>query len=154
MKTFLLRIWKQLPLELKILISRMLRPKYMVAVAAVIFDGDGNILLGKHTYRKNHPWGILAGNLEYGEAPEAAIVRELYEETGLETEVQRLLKVVSAREDHHISLVYLCTILKGTFAPTSEISAVQYFPLNELPDMLRTEKILIEQIANQLKDEH
>jgi len=123
----------------------------MVAVAAVIFNNEGKILLGKHTYRKKHPWGMLAGNLEYGEEPEKAIIRELKEETSFEIEVLRLLRAVSAREDHHISLIYLCAILGGSFKPTSEISAVQYFPLDNLPDMLCTEKALIQQIANQLK---
>jgi hypothetical protein len=47
----------------------------MVAVAAIIFDVHGRILLGKHTYRKRHPWGILAGNLEYGEDPEISALQ-------------------------------------------------------------------------------
>lgn len=153
MKTVLLKIWKQLPLWLKIWSSRLLRPRYMVAVAAIIFNDSGQILLGKHTYRKYHPWGLLAGNLEYGEHPEMAIVRELREETGFEIEVGRVLKAVSAREDHHISLVYLCKIKGGSFRPTPEISDVQYFSRDNLPDMLRTEKALIWQIVDQLKIE-
>lgn len=146
MQTLLLKIWKQLPLWLKIFSSRLLRPKYMVAVAAVIFDEEGCILLGKHTYRKNHPWGLLAGNLEYGENPEDAIVRELREETGYEIKVQRLLKAVSAREAHHVSLIYLCKIIGGSFIPTPEISTIRFFPLDSLPDMLKTEKVLLIQI--------
>ena len=122
----------------------------MVAVAAVIFDADKRILLGEHTYRKMHPWGLLADNLEYGEDPEVAIVRELQEETGFEIEVQRLLRVVSAREEHHISLIYLCDIVDGSFAPTPEISAAEYFSVDALPDMLHTEKVLITQIVEQL----
>ena len=119
----------------------------MVAVVAIIFDADGRILLGKHTYRKNHPWGLLAGNLEYGEDPALAIVRELHEETGFGIEVQRLLKAVSAKEDHHISLIYLCKITNGSFQPTAEISTVQFYSTDELPDMLYTEKALIEQLV-------
>lgn len=122
----------------------------MVAVAAIIFDADGRILLGKHTYRKQHPWGILAGNLEYGEDPENAIARELREETGFEVEVQRLLRAVSAKEDHHISLIYLCNIVRGSFHQSPEISAIQYFSSGDLPDMLFTEKTLIARIVNQL----
>ena len=154
MKTILLKIWKQLPLWLKIWTSRLLRPKYMVAVAAVILDNECRILLGEHTYRKNHPWGLLAGNLEYGEDPEVAIVRELREETGYEIEVQRLLQAVSAREAHHISLIYLCKIAGGTFYPTPEISAAQFFHLDALPDMLNTERILLEQMTAKLNTEN
>jgi len=151
MQSFLLKIWKQFPLWLKILSARLLRPKYMVAVAAVIFDEHGNILLGKHTYRKNHPWGLLAGSLEYGEDPEEAIVRELREETGCEIEVQRLLKAVSAKEDHHVSLIYLCRIVDGTFQPSPEISNVGIFPSDNLPNILETERVLIAELVEQLQ---
>ncbi len=150
MNTIFLRIWKQLPLWLKVWTSHLLRPKYMVAVAAVILDDHRRILIGRHTYRKYHPWGLLAGNLEYGEDPEIAIVRELQEETGFEVEVQRLLKAVSAKEDHHISLIYLCKITNGAFNPTPEISAVQFFSANDLPEMLHTEKVLVEQLMGRL----
>lgn len=147
MKSFLLKIWKALPLTLKIFFSHLLRPKYMVAVAAIIFDENGKILLGKHTYRKCCSWGILAGNLEYDEDPEAAIVREVKEETGIRIEVQSLLKAVSAKEDHHISLIYACKIVDGVFQPSAEISAIEYFSPDELPKMLSTEKALIQQLV-------
>lgn len=151
MQSFLLKIWKQFPLWLKILSARLLRPKYMVAVAAVIFDQQGHILLGKHTYRKKHPWGLLAGSLEYGEDPEEAIIRELREETGFDIEVKQLLKAVSAKEDHHISLIYLCEIVGGTFQPSPEISIFGNFPSDDLPDVLYTERVLIVQLVEQLK---
>ncbi|MCP4138922.1 MAG: NUDIX hydrolase [Chloroflexi bacterium] len=144
MKLFLFKLWKQLPFQLKLFISRLVRPKYMVAVAAIIIDNEGKILLGKHTYRKYHPWGILAGNLEYGEAPENAIIREVKEETGLVIEVQSLLKAVSAKEDHHISLIYQCNITDGEFRPSAEIEKIKCFSSKELPFMLKTEKTLLE----------
>jgi len=125
-------------------------PKYIVAVAAVIVDTTGQILLGKHTYRKKHPWGLLAGVLEYGEDPEKAIVREVKEETGYKIDVVGLLKAVSANEDHHISLIYLCKIVDGAFQPTPEISKVQYYPSENLPDMLDTERALVTQLVDQI----
>ncbi len=147
MKSFLFKIWKALPFQLKILLSRLVRPKYMVAVAAIIWDDDGKILLGKHTYRRSYPWAILAGNLEYGESPENAIAREIKEETALVVDVQDLLKAVSAKEAHHISLIYQCKIIRGEFQPSAEISEIKYFSIDELPDMLQTEQVLIMQMA-------
>ncbi len=125
-------------------------PKYMVAVAAVIVDTNGKILLGKHTYRKKHPWGLLAGVLEYGEDPEKAIVREVKEETGYKIDVEGLIKAVSANEDRHISLIYFCKIVDGAFQPSPEISKVQYYPSDNLPDMLDTERALVTQLVDQL----
>ena len=73
-----------------VLVMRMFRPKFRAAVAAIVFDEQGRILLFKHTYRK-FEWGIPAGGLEYGEQPDKAIVREFFEETSMQIEVQKLL---------------------------------------------------------------
>jgi len=56
-------------------------------VSAVIRDGDGRILLAR---RAGEPgaglWDLLGGFMDEGEWPEAALRRELREETGLEAE--------------------------------------------------------------------
>ena len=96
-----------MPLWLHFFAAKLVRPRFRAAVAALIFDEQGRILLFKHTYRK-FEWGIPAGGLEYREQPADAILREFYEETGMQIEIERLLTVVSAREDHHISMVYQC----------------------------------------------
>lgn len=74
-------------------------------------------------------------------------MREVREETGLMIDVQKILKAVSAEEVHHISLIYQCEIVDGEFQPSAEISAIEYFSINELPSMLRTEKTLIEELV-------
>ncbi len=153
MKVLLLKIWRGFPYWLQMFLARLIRPAYRVAVAAIIFDERRRILLCEHTYRKKFPWGIPAGNLEFGEKPEDAIVRELFEETGLEICVQRMLMAVSAKEDHHISLIYLCKIVSGSFRPSSEISKVDFFETNKLPRLMPTERALLERIETELKIE-
>src|SRR5512147_1707991 len=124
MMRFLLRIWRILPLWIHILAARLIRPRFRVAVAAIVFDEDGCVLLFKHTYRK-FEWGIPAGSLEHHENPEDAVIREFREETGMRIEVERLLFAISAREDHHVSLIYLCKIVGGDFKPTLEIAEMK-----------------------------
>ena len=118
-----------------------------MAVAAVIFDEHERILLFKHTYRK-FEWGIPAGGLEHREQPENAIVREIYEEAGMQIEVQKMLLAESAKEDHHVSLIYLCKTVSGEFKASLEISEMKYFDVNNLPQMLFAEKNLIRKIAS------
>jgi 8-oxo-dGTP diphosphatase len=122
-----------------------------MAVAAMIYDEHGRILLFKHTYRK-FEWGIPAGGLEHREQPEQAIIREFFEETGMQIEVQKLLLAESAKEDHHVSLIYLCKIVSGTFKESLEISEMKYFDLNDLPHMLFAEKNLIRSVHRSLKE--
>ncbi len=141
---FLLRIWRTLPLWVHFLAAKLVRPKFRAAVAALIFDDHGQILLFKHTYRK-FEWGIPAGGLEHREQPADAIKREFFEETSMQIQVERLLTVVSAREDHHLGMIYLCKITGGEFKESHEISEMKYFPVNQLPAMmLTTEKELIQ----------
>ena len=85
-----------------------------VAVAAVIFDDDGRVLL----IERGRPpgqglWTVPGGKLELGESLAAAVQREVREETGLEVEVGELVAVVersSLQEPgayHYVILDYL-----------------------------------------------
>ena len=146
-----MRIWRTFPMWIHILAMRMFRPKFRAAVAAMIFDDRGRILLFKHTYRK-FEWGIPAGGLEYGEQPENAVVREFFEETGIQIKVEKLLLAESSKEDQrNISLIFLCAIVNGTFRESFEISEMKYFDVNDLPQMLFAEKDLIRVIVKSLK---
>ena len=131
------------------LTARIVRPKFLVAVAALVFDEQGRILLFKHTYRKL-AWGIPAGGLEYGEQPKEAVIREFFEETGMTIEVQRLLLADSSRHFKHVSLVYLCKISAGEFKESHEISEIQYFDVDNLPPMLFDEKVLLRSVHKDL----
>jgi 8-oxo-dGTP diphosphatase len=58
-------------------------------------------------------WTLPGGGIEFGEHPDAAVLRELQEETGLVGELGTLLGVYSRRHDrsgsspfHHIGLLY------------------------------------------------
>ncbi|MCK8614319.1 NUDIX hydrolase [Gordonia sp. C13] len=67
----------------------------IVAVGAVLTDDDGRVLL---IQRRNPPqagkWTVPGGKVEPGESIEAAVVREMVEETGLRVEVGELLWTV------------------------------------------------------------
>jgi 8-oxo-dGTP diphosphatase len=133
-KRILLKIWRVLPIWLQVVASRIIRPLFQVFAAAVILDEDKNILLVKSTYNRFHPWGLPGGGLEYGEHPEEAIIREVWEETGLRVDVEKLLLINTLRPDR-VGMYYLCRITGGTFYPTDEVSEFAYFPLENLPDV-------------------
>jgi len=149
MMKHLLRIWRSLPLWIHIFSAKLVRARFRAAVAALIFDDQGRILLFRHTYRK-FEWGIPAGSLEHREQPTDAVVREFYEETGMQIGIERLLRVVSAKEDHHLTVIYLCKIVSGEFKPSHEISEMKYFEPDNLPRMLFAEKDLIHWAAKEI----
>ncbi|MEA2053695.1 MAG: NUDIX hydrolase [Candidatus Thermoplasmatota archaeon] len=101
---------------------------------------DKKILLIK---RKNDPfkgrWALPGGFVEYGETVEEAVVREVKEETGLETTVQSLLGVYSDPDrdprGHTVSIAYLLSVKKGLPKGGDDASDTKFFDLNALPPL-------------------
>jgi len=145
MRSFLLQVWRILPLRLQIVLSRVIRPLFQVFAAAVIFSEDKKILLVKLTYQRSHPWGLPGGSLDYSETPEDGVIREVREETSLEVDVEKLLLVKTWRPDK-VGLYYLCKIKAGTFQPSAEVSEYGYFSMADLPDVRSFDVGLLDQI--------
>jgi len=116
----------------------------------VIFDQDQKILLEKLTYQAIHPWGLPGGNLNYGEEPEAAVVREVKEETGLDVEVRKLLMSKNANSRNILGLFYWCEIKGSQFNPTLEVSEIKYFALDDLPDVRPSDLKFIKQLLEKV----
>lgn len=60
--------------------------EYRMAVGIWIMDSDGRIFLTRRSMEKNYApgkWENPAGHVQAGESPVHAVIRELYEETGL-----------------------------------------------------------------------
>lgn len=147
MHALLLRIWKWLPFGLQRVIFRILLPSFQVFSVAVIFNSKQQILLGKTTYQRLHPWGLLGGNLNLGEEPEGAVIRELLEETGLKIKTKRLLLAKNSRARDQIGLFYWSIIQDGSFRPSDEISEIRYFNVDDLPDVHPSDVALIKQLS-------
>ena len=69
------------------------------AVAAVIRDGEDRVLV--HSRSDDGRWSLPGGAVEPGEAPEAAIIREVREETGLDVLPERILGVFGGSGFRH-----------------------------------------------------
>ena len=145
LKIILLKIWRVLPLWLQIVLSHVIRPLFQVFAAAVIFDENRNVLLVKSTYNRFHPWGLPGGSLEYGEHPEEAVIREVFEETHLNVCIEKLLLVNSWMPDR-VGMYYLCRITGGTFSPSDEVSEFAFFALDDLPDVRPLDRDMIKRL--------
>ncbi len=58
-------------------------PRTDPAVIVLITDADDRILLGSNALWENNRYSLLAGFVEPGESLEAAVIREMFEESGL-----------------------------------------------------------------------
>jgi 8-oxo-dGTP diphosphatase len=92
----------------------------MVVVAAALVDGTGRILLQQRAPDRAMAglWEFPGGKVEPGEPPEAALVRELREELGIEVDCGALAPACFASApvagQHMILLLYLCRDWRGT----------------------------------------
>ena len=97
------------------------RPVPVVLVVAVaLIDRDGRVLLARRPPDKHMAglWEFPGGKMRDGESPEAALVRELAEELGLDTAESCLSPLTFAShryEDFHLLMpLYICRVWKGT----------------------------------------
>jgi 8-oxo-dGTP pyrophosphatase MutT (NUDIX family) len=108
-----------------------------VGAACAIFDDRGGILLVRHTYGRLN-WELPGGASDPGEGPDATARRELREETGLESAIDRLTGVYF-EIDHEfgtvLHFVFRCRWDREhvPVASSSEIAEVGYWPVEELP---------------------
>ncbi len=86
------------------------RPRYALGVMGVIQNKDGAVLIVQHVLHGAHPWGLPGGWMEAREAPEAAIAREIREETGLEIEVGQPLMISPEKYPWSMVIVFHCTV--------------------------------------------
>lgn len=91
----------------------------LMVTAAALVDADGRVLLQQRP--EGTPmaglWEFPGGKIEAGETPEAALIRELEEELGIETWQSCLAPAAFASEalgdKHLLLLLYVCRKWKG-----------------------------------------
>jgi ADP-ribose pyrophosphatase YjhB (NUDIX family) len=117
---------------------------------------DGKILLVQE--RVDGCWTMPGGWADVGEYPAAMVAREVWEESGFEVEVRKVIGVYDANRGgrplqfyHAYKIVFLCEIVGGEARTSDETMAVGFFPFDELPPLSveRTgERHLVEVLAH------
>ncbi len=91
----------------------------LIVVAAALIDADGRLLVQQRPQGKPMAglWEFPGGKVESGELPEAALIRELREELGIDVEQACLAPACFASESlcdrHMLLLVYICRKWRG-----------------------------------------
>ena len=118
------------------------REKALVLVVAVaLVDADGRVLLARRPPGKAMEglWEFPGGKLAAGETPEQALIRELREELGIDTEQSCLAPLAFAShgyDDFHLLMpLYVCRVWNGTVVPKEgqELRWVRPVRLGDFP---------------------
>jgi 8-oxo-dGTP diphosphatase len=109
-------------------------PERREGAAAAVLDEQGRILLIRQNYGVS-AYGFPGGRLDLGEAPEQAVIRETFEETGLAIHVEHLVGVYELDEGRSVTSVFRCSVLEGDpfVRDPAEIAEVGWFKTGELP---------------------
>lgn len=95
---------------------RAFAPRQRVGAVALL-EHEGRILVARHVFRPDHPWGLPGGWIHSREWPEQALRRELREELGVEASVGAL--VMAARHAPRLDPAALTLIYRANLSPTA-----------------------------------
>ena len=128
--------------------TRQYPDRPIVGVGAVIVD-DGKVVLIRRRYEplKGH-WSLPGGMVEIGETLEAALAREMLEETGLVVDVGPVIEVFDriTRDEqryvryHFVLVDYLCWPVSGELRSGSDVDAAIWADPRQLADYELTDK--------------
>ena len=107
-----------------------------VAVAARVSDGARVLLVRRAAVPRIGCWALPAGYMDADELPEAAVAREIAEETGLAIRVLGLHGVAPLAgwaEPRGILLLYRAEPAGGELAAGDDVSDVRWFARHEIP---------------------
>jgi 8-oxo-dGTP diphosphatase len=129
-----------MPRWFKAVVNRSANTAFLVGLAGVIRNERGEVLILHHTYRPDLPHGVPTGWLARGEVPGDALTREISEETGLDVEFIRVLRVDVGDNPPRLDIWLDFRFLGGEFRPSAEVSDARFFALDSLPPLLPAQR--------------
>ena len=128
----------------------------VLVVAGLVGDGRGKVLLTRRRPDQPMPdqWELPGGKMEPGEAPEAALVRELVEELGARVEVGPIWDVLFHQYPDRavLILVYACRLLPGEIVRCVEVADLAWVTPSELDaglDVLPADRPLVDRLRRE-----
>lgn len=132
-------LWRGAPRFVKRAGVWLTQPRFAVTAGAVVCDGRGRVLLLRHVLRRGSGWGVPGGFLKVGEQPEAAIRRELREETGLELDTVELAFVRTLGGVRQVEIIFRGALKSDSLAGVEksfEVDRAEWFETDALPASL------------------
>jgi ADP-ribose pyrophosphatase YjhB (NUDIX family) len=126
--------------------SRRYPARPVVGVGALIFNQGQVLLVERGRAPLVGEWSLPGGGVESGERLEDAIVREVFEETGLNVSADSLALVferimpdpAGQCEYHYVLIDFYCSIYGGDLRPGDDSRSVAWFDLGSLDTLVMT----------------
>lgn len=123
-------------------LTRRFQTSFTVSAAGIVTNERNEVLLLNHVLRPTSGWGLPGGFMNKGEQPEAALRREMREETGIDLSAVRLVQIRTLHR--HIEIIFAARGIGQPVVKSREITELGWFPLDEMPmDISRNERSMI-----------
>ena len=106
---------------------------HLVSVAALVTNENGEVLLVKSPWRG---WEYPGGLIEPGESFEAALKREVREESGAEIEITGFVGICKNVERNIVNIDFTARYTGGELATSEESTEVGWFTEEEAMEMI------------------
>ncbi len=116
--------------------AAVLATMHRLVVNAIVLDGDRVLMVKANRGLSRGWWNLPGGFVEWDEAPDDCVKRELLEELGANVVKSELLCVLTRQFDlapyHMVAFVYLCTLdRKEVKLDRTELDEAAWFPVDK-----------------------
>jgi NADH pyrophosphatase NudC (nudix superfamily) len=102
-----------------------------IPVVAAIVEADGAVILARNKNWPEKMYGLITGFLEPGETPDAAVLREVREELGLDATVSHFVGNYTFFKMNQLLLAYHVPA-RGDIALGAELADIKRVPIERL----------------------
>lgn len=129
-------------------VLRTKKNTFQIRVTGILLH-KGKLLIVKQRLSEKRHWSLPSGRLEHGETLEQAAVREIFEESGITTQVERLLYICDVSPMNQVVYItFFMTYVKGDIClpdnshDENSISDVVFAGIERLTDYGFSEKFI------------
>lgn len=109
-----------------------MKHKFTIWVFAIITNENNEVLIIHRTDKdiRNLPWWWL----EWWESPEDGVIREVKQETGFDTVIDKLWGIYTKIKRNEVVLIFHCTVIWGTLCINNESDGFRYIDQSSIPE--------------------
>lgn len=118
-----------------------------ILVKGIVRNEDRYLILTKwydDCIMDPYRWQFVNGSVEFGESPDAAVLRLIEEQTGLTAEIERILYTWSftIEDTHKVGITYVCIADNGPVILSEELNDARWVKKEEIGDYIENQNVI------------